>query len=90
MHRLVSILLLTFLLGLSWASNGCVELDKLSFDRIVKRFRYTLVKFDVAFPYGEKHEAFINFALESNEALGKNGRFNFFYGANSKLTIVQF
>ncbi|XP_019563288.3 protein windbeutel [Aedes albopictus] len=69
MSRLVPFLLVTFYIGASWASNGCVELDKLSFDKIVKRFRYTLVKFDVAFPYGEKHEAFTSFALESNEAL---------------------
>lgn len=71
MSRLVPFLLVTFYIGASWASNGCVELDKLSFDKIVKRFRYTLVKFDVAFPYGEKHEAFTSFALESNEALGE-------------------
>lgn len=71
MHRLppIIILLVAFNVGTSWASNGCVELDKLSFDKVVKRFRYTLVKFDVAFPYGEKHEAFTNFALETNEAL---------------------
>ncbi|XP_062539726.1 protein windbeutel [Armigeres subalbatus] len=70
MYRLIAIpLLVTFYTGVTWASNGCVELDKLSFDKIVKRFSYTLVKFDVAFPYGEKHEAFTSFALESNEDL---------------------
>lgn len=35
----------------------------------MKRFKYTLVKFDVAFPYGEKHEAFTNFATENTEAV---------------------
>lgn len=49
------------------ASKGCVELDEQTFDKIVKRFKYTLVKFDVAFPYGDKHEAFIKFAADANE-----------------------
>ncbi|XP_058839095.1 protein windbeutel [Topomyia yanbarensis] len=51
----------------SFASNGCVELNKSTFDKIVTRFKYTLVKFDVAFPYGDKHEAFIKFASEHAE-----------------------
>ncbi|XP_036334609.1 protein windbeutel [Rhagoletis pomonella] len=37
---------------------GCVELDELNFDQTIERFPYALVKFDIAFPYGEKHEAF--------------------------------
>jgi len=39
-----------------------VELDDLSFDKVIKKFDAVLVKFDVAYPYGEKHEAFAKFA----------------------------
>lgn len=73
MFRLVTVLLIAFHIGASLATNGCVELDKLTFDKIVKRFKYTLVKFDVAFPYGEKHEAFTNFAIQNTEPIGKYG-----------------
>lgn len=62
-------ILFAFHIVSSWASNGCVELDNLTFDKIVKRFKYTLVKFDVAFPYGEKHEAFTNFATENTDGV---------------------
>lgn len=37
---------------------GCVDLDVLSFDRLIERFAYALIKFDNAFPYGDKHEEF--------------------------------
>lgn len=57
--------------SLTWALNGCVELDKLNFDRIVQRFRYTLVKFDVAFPFGAQHEAFTGFSQEAAESIGE-------------------
>lgn len=61
------ILLLLLQIVYSSGIKGCVELDELTFDKIVKRFRNTLVKFDVAFPYGDKHEAFTKLALESSE-----------------------
>ena len=41
---------------------GCVDLDELTFDKIVKRFSAVLVKFDIAYPYGEKHEVFAKFS----------------------------
>lgn len=42
--------------------RGFVELDDLSFDKVIKRFDAVLVKFDVAYPYGAKHESFAKFA----------------------------
>lgn len=42
--------------------RGFVELDDLSFDKVVNKFSAVLVKFDIAFPYGEKHETFAKFA----------------------------
>lgn len=41
---------------------GCLDLDDVNFDKTLKRFPYALVKFDIAFPYGEKHEAFAAFS----------------------------
>lgn len=44
---------------------GCVELSNYTLEVMVKRkYPYVLVKFDVAFPYGELHEAFVNYANE--------------------------
>jgi len=37
---------------------GCVELDSLSFDKVVSKFKASVVKFDVAYPYGEKHSQY--------------------------------
>lgn len=63
-------LLLAYYSAPTRAANGCVELDRLNFDRVVQRFRYTLVKFDVAFPFGAQHEAFTGFAQEAAESIG--------------------
>ncbi|KAM7341646.1 endoplasmic reticulum protein 29-like protein wbl [Cochliomyia hominivorax] len=41
---------------------GCINLDDINFDKTLKRFPYALVKFDIAFPYGEKHEAYASFS----------------------------
>lgn len=44
---------------------GCVELDEATFDKVVGRFSAVLVKFDIAYPYGDKHEQFAKFAQET-------------------------
>lgn len=44
--------------------TGTIDLDEISFDKILNKFKAVLVKFDVAYPYGDKHEAF--------SALGKD------------------
>ena len=41
---------------------GCLDLDDINFDKTLKRFPYALIKFDIAFPYGDKHEAFAEFS----------------------------
>lgn len=48
--------------------KGCLELDDLTFDRIVSKFSTVLVKFDVAFPYGKKHDEYARFARELSES----------------------
>ncbi|XP_073984511.1 endoplasmic reticulum protein 29-like protein wbl [Rhodnius prolixus] len=39
-------------------SKGCVQLDSYSFDKITAKFQASLIKFDTAYPYGQKHDAF--------------------------------
>ncbi|KAL1140809.1 hypothetical protein AAG570_000737 [Ranatra chinensis] len=39
-------------------SKGCVQLDTYSFDKITSKFTASLIKFDSAYPYGPKHDAF--------------------------------
>uniref|UniRef100_A0A8D8XE49 Endoplasmic reticulum resident protein 29 n=1 Tax=Cacopsylla melanoneura TaxID=428564 RepID=A0A8D8XE49_9HEMI len=48
----ISILQLVF-------GKGQVSLDSHNFDKILSKFHTTLVKFDAAFPFGPKHEAFL-------------------------------
>ncbi|KAM8714081.1 hypothetical protein ACLKA7_014269 [Drosophila subpalustris] len=69
-------LLLTILLGtilrakhgLAISCGGCVDLDEINFDKTIVRFPFALVKFDIAFPYGEKHEAFAEFSKAAHKA----------------------
>ena len=64
---LVVVISLAVLLGPSLAINcaGCTPLDEISFDKIVNKFKASLIKFDVAYPYGEEHEAFATIAKDS-------------------------
>ncbi|KAL3270696.1 hypothetical protein HHI36_021224 [Cryptolaemus montrouzieri] len=49
------------------ACKGCVNLDEYNFNKIVSRFKVVLVKFDAAYPYGDKHDVFTKFAEEMVE-----------------------
>lgn len=42
--------------------KGCVNLDEYNFNKIISRFKVALVKFDMAYPYGENHDVFTKFA----------------------------
>ena len=44
--------------GISQSLEGLVQLDKTSFDKIVTKFEYSLIKFDVGYPTGDKHKHF--------------------------------
>ncbi|XP_017051767.1 protein windbeutel [Drosophila ficusphila] len=70
MRILVTLLLAAFhsipsTLAISCA--GCVDLDELNFQKTVERFPYAVVKFDIAFPYGDKHEAFAAFSKAAHK-----------------------
>jgi len=47
---------------------GCTPLDGLSFDKIVHKFPASLVKFDVAYPYGDQHDEFAKVSKDAAEA----------------------
>ena len=47
---------------------GCTPLDDLSFDKLISKFYASLIKFDVAYPYGEEHDAFAEIAKEAAES----------------------
>ncbi len=67
--------LFTVLLALSSAvpsslainCKGCTPLDNLTFDKMIRSFPYSLVKFDTAYPYGDKHEEFAKVAVDGAE-----------------------
>jgi len=45
--------------------EGLVQLDKSSIDKVLGAFEFSLVKFDIGYPTGEKHKGFGSFALQS-------------------------
>lgn len=50
--------------GSSLPCPGCLELDELSFGKILRKFNTLLVKFDSAYPFGDKHEQYARFSAQ--------------------------
>ncbi|XP_024939869.1 endoplasmic reticulum resident protein 29 [Cephus cinctus] len=48
--------------------KGCVPLDSFSFDKVIPKFKAVVVKFDVAFPYGDKHDEFRKIAADTKDS----------------------
>ena len=48
--------------------KGCTPLDSHSFDKLLNKFKVSVIKFDVAYPYGDKHEEFAKFSLSASES----------------------
>lgn len=65
MKSFVIVLVLSFINN-SYCCNGCIGLDELTFNKVVRKFTSVLVKFDQMFPFGETHEAFTTLAAEIN------------------------
>lgn len=65
--RLVLVLCVSLAIVCGSAGDlGVVSLDEIIFDKLISRFNVSLVKFDTAFPYGEKHDQYAKFAREQN------------------------
>lgn len=47
------------------ACKGCIELDSLTFDKMLSKFEYSIVKFDISYPYGPKHDEYEKFAKDA-------------------------
>ena len=47
--------------------KGCTPLDTLTFDKMIRNFRVSLIKFDVAYPYGDKHDEFAKVSVDASE-----------------------
>merc|ERR1719435_379923 len=70
MRRILSLALLVIsqvCVSVGMNCAGCTPLDVLSFDKIISKFRASLVKFDVAYPYGDEHEEFAKVAKDVAE-----------------------
>jgi len=69
MSRLSVLLSLSLLLAPALAINcpGCTPLDSLTFNKLTQAFPASLVKFDVAYPYGEEHDEFAKVAKDAAE-----------------------
>ncbi|CAH0548903.1 unnamed protein product [Brassicogethes aeneus] len=59
-HTRFFCLVLCFLsvVSVNLACKGCVELDEYNFNKVLSKFKAVLVKFDIAYPYGEQHDTF--------------------------------
>ncbi|XP_033341765.2 endoplasmic reticulum protein 29-like protein wbl [Megalopta genalis] len=67
---LQSIVVTLLVIGIASAEDckGCVSLDSYSFNKVIPKFKAAIVKFDVAFPYGEKHEEYGQIAAATKDA----------------------
>lgn len=65
----LALAILAFIIEQATAINckGCTPLDSLTFDKVIGAFRVSVVKFDTAYPYGDKHEEFAKVAVDAAE-----------------------
>lgn len=64
--KIFVILFVLSLIHCSLCCTGCVDLDELTFEKVVKKFKAAFVKFDQQFPFGDTHEEWAKFAGELN------------------------
>ncbi|KAJ2940186.1 hypothetical protein O0L34_g11750 [Tuta absoluta] len=67
MQRFLLFVCVALLAPSAFATKGLIELDEHSFEKLLNKFDAALVKFDVAYPYGDKHEAFSALAMEAKD-----------------------
>ena len=64
MRTAIFISLLCLDLYMAQVLEGLLPLDMISFDKIVSKFEYSLIKFDTGYPTGDKHKTFGKLAVE--------------------------
>ena len=64
MRTAIFISLLCLDLSMGQVLEGLLPLDIISFDKIVSKFEYSLIKFDTGYPTGDKHKTFGKLAVE--------------------------
>ena len=64
MRTAIIISLLCLDLSMGQVLEGLLPLDIISFDKIVSKFEYSLIKFDTGYPTGDKHKTFGKLAVE--------------------------
>ncbi|XP_043253546.1 endoplasmic reticulum resident protein 29 [Colletes gigas] len=64
----IAVILLAIGTAVAEDCKGCVSLDSYSFDKVIPKFKAAVVKFDVAYPYGDKHEQYSQIAATTKDA----------------------
>lgn len=65
-YLVVLLLVISFINASLCSCVGCVELDDLTFPKVIAKFKTALVKIDIQFPFGELHETYSTLASEIN------------------------
>lgn len=64
--KIISILFTISFINFGYCCTGCVNLDEITFEKVIKKFKSALVKFDDQFPFGDIHDNWTTFANEIN------------------------